>query len=38
MQKTDKLGGKFKKVGENAFFVIFDPFPDGILKKERHFV
>ena len=38
MRKTEKLGGKFKKVGKNMIFVIFDLFPDRILKKERHFV
>ena len=38
MQKTEKLGGKFKKVGKNTIFVIFDLFPERILKKERHFV
>ena len=38
LKKTEKLEGKFKKVGKNTVFVIFDLFPDRILKKERHFV
>ena len=38
LEKTEKLEGKFKKVGRNTIFVIFYLVPDRILKKERHFV